>query len=253
MLAKQSNVDYAGLWVTPTRATVGLNSTDDLPEDGDPSNLWFTPERARAAVEASNAAMGVMLLADLPAAAAENADRVFVVRKSAGDARRIMLICDGAKYQYLNSASIIDASANESADMVLAAAAADFSTGVIVVPGKLIQGRTELDLDFDVLFQSASASNAVSVTADGLDVFVPPGTASTRRYAGVCRLFFNAAGTAYRQGAHLSGFGYGTASGGGYLTEFAHTPGADLTLRIRALGVVGEAARLWRWRLRATG
>ncbi|WP_439640061.1 hypothetical protein [Nevskia sp.] len=243
----------ARTWATPTRATVGLNTADDLPEKTtDPVNRWFTDERARAALESSNAAMATVLLADLPAAALENADRVASVRRDISIKRRFVLISDGSAWQYVNNIAVIDAAEAESADLTLTATPAVFSTGTIVIPGKLILPRHEYALDLDVLFQSASASNAVSVTANGTAVFEPPGTSSTRRYGGVCRLWMNAAGNGFRTGGHLAGFGWGTNSGGGYLSETAYTPGSDLTLQIRALGVVGEIARLWRWKLVAT-
>ncbi len=70
-----------------------------------------------------------------------------------------------------------------------------------------------------------------------------------RRSGHTCRFFFNAAGNGFRPGAHLSGFGYGNNSGGGFQTVIPYTPGSDLTLTISTLGAVGETCRLWRWRL----
>lgn len=209
-------------------------------------------EKALAAIESSHAAMGTVLLADLPATpAAGTADQVISVQKSSTDKRRILLITDGTGYQFENGESIIDKSLDESTDMILAASFASFSTGVIVIPGKLIGPRREFDLEFDVNFQTANVLNMVQVDIGGTPIYSPPGATSNRRNGHLCRFWMNTAGNGFRPAGSLSGFGYGANSGGGFQTVTAYTPGADLTLTISAQGVVGETCRLWRWRLKA--
>ena len=208
-------------------------------------------ERTLAALEASNAAMGAGLLADLPAATPGNADQVFSARKNNIDPRRLLVMSDGNRWPFVNGVAVIDSAADESAPLVLTASAQAFSTGTIVIPGRLLIPRVELALEYDCLFASANTLNTISVTAGGVSVYAPPGTSSNRRLGGVCRLFMNAAGTGFRSGGSLSGFGYGSNSGGGFLNVNAYTPGADLTLVISAAGVVDETCVLWRWRLTA--
>lgn len=252
ILAKSSSTNFAVQWATPSKATVGLNTADDLPEKTvSPTNLYFTEARARAAVESSNAAMGTVLYNDFDATPpASSADMVLSVQKSVSDKRRIVLISDETDWQFLNGYAVIDKSLDESADLVLVASPTfgNFSNGTIVIPAKYIRPRREFVLEYDVLFSVSKATNTTQVTANGTLIYAP--AANSQRKAGhVCRLFMNAAGTHYKVGAHLSGFGYGINSGSGYTGDYAYTAGSDITLAIGATGDAADTCKLIRWRL----
>ncbi len=119
-----------------------------------------------AAVEASLAAMGTTLLADLPATPpAGSADRIVSVQRSSTNRRRVVLISDGTAWQFENGVATIDMSLDESADITLTNSLQTFSNGTIVLPGKFIAARREFELEFDAVFQSANAANNLSVDA----------------------------------------------------------------------------------------
>jgi len=239
-----------GAYVGPTGLTTtlanavdirALANTDSLPEGA--TNQYFTNARALAAIEASNAALGIFTMAERPAAAPANRGRVILVT-GIGNVEFVQMISTGSKWVPFGGKALLWDWTTPSANVTTpgtATAEVSVADRVMTVPAGLATLSSVFEVCALARWPTAAADNTFRIKSGSNNLFVSASSQLT--VFPTIKVWNKGSLTVQRRGgAGSGGTGSGQSTSTTYDTDIAIDTGAAWTITPTLAGVASATA-----------
>ncbi|MCX7061336.1 MAG: hypothetical protein NTZ11_10645 [Gammaproteobacteria bacterium] len=239
-----------GAYVGPTGLTTtlanavdlrALANTDGLPEGA--TNQYFTNARALAAIEASNAALGIFTMAERPAAAPANRGRVILVT-GIGNVEFVQMISTGSKWVPFGGRALLWDWTTPSANVTTpgtATAEVSVADRVMTVPAGLATLSSVFEVCALARWPTAAADNTFRIKSGSNNLFVSASSQLT--VFPTIKVWNKGTLTVQRRGgAGSGGTGSGQSTSTTYDTDIAIDTGAAWTITPTLAGVASATA-----------
>jgi len=218
-----------------------LANTDGLPEGA--ANKYFTDARAVAALEASNAPLGIFTMATRPPATPANRGRVILVT-GIGNVEFVQMISTGSKWVPFGGSQLLYHWTEPSANVTTpgtATAEVTATDRVMTIPAGLATPSSLFEHRSQARWPAAVADNVYRIKSGSASIYV---STTGQLYAHPNTRFWNKGSlTAQRRsGAASGGTGMGHTTSDTYTLDIAIDTGAEWTITPTLAGAASTTA-----------